>query len=65
LELVLEDGGGLLPSVDFGPLFYGQRRVVRALLVNNGPQPLAYSTSFELDEDMHERMHVPVEFKGG
>jgi hypothetical protein len=28
--------------VDFGSLFYGQRQTVKAMLVNNGPQPVTY-----------------------
>lgn len=65
LELVLrkEDGGGLLSAVDFASLYYGETRVVRALLVNNGPQPMAYSTITTL-HDTHEIMHIPPRFRG-
>lgn len=64
LELVLEHGGGQLGAVEFGSVFYGQRRVVRALLVNNGPHPIAYSSAFEIHDGVHQRMPHPPGYKG-
>ena len=42
LGLVLPVGGGELNNVHFGTVYYGEERVVTALLVNNGPLPSSY-----------------------
>lgn len=38
VDFVLPDGGGIISMVDFGSIFCGQLKTVKALLVNNGPQ---------------------------
>jgi hypothetical protein len=38
--------------------------VVRAALVNNGPHPVAYAATFEINDAKHERLQHPPNFKG-
>jgi hypothetical protein len=43
VHVVFADGKGALPeTVEFGPLFFGQKQVVRAVVVNNGPRPVTF-----------------------
>lgn len=39
LSIVFEEGGGKNSSLNFGTLYFGERRDYPAFLVNNGPQP--------------------------
>lgn len=64
LELALEAGGGALGGIDFGSLFYGQKRTVRAMLLTHGPQPVTYSSSTSILEGTHERMPMPGHHAG-
>ena len=43
LDIILPEGGGHVSSIPFGKIYFGQERVVTALLVNNGPMPASYS----------------------
>jgi hypothetical protein len=43
LAILLPDGGGNVSSIPFGTIYFGEERVVTALLVNNGPVPASYS----------------------
>lgn len=43
VELVMPEGGGKLETVQFGALYYGEQRTVKAVLVNNGPMPCAFA----------------------
>jgi len=51
LVLLAANNAGVLDSVDFGDLFYGQAKTISALLVNTGPQQLSFSITFQDDED--------------
>ena len=44
LEFVHPNGGGQIQAIPFGSIYYGQERTITALLVNNGPKPVAYQT---------------------
>jgi hypothetical protein len=55
LELVHSDNSGALGELlKFGPLIYGQEKQIDAMLVNNGPQPISYTLTAELDKGMME-----------
>ena len=47
LNLLAANNGGILDSVEFGALFYGESKVINALLVNTGPQQLSFSISYD------------------
>jgi hypothetical protein len=47
LNLLAANNGGIMESVEFGALFYGQSKVVDALLVNTGPQQLSFAVSYD------------------
>lgn len=46
LSIVFEEGGGQKSSLNFGTLYFGERREYPAFLVNNGPQPAQFNTRF-------------------
>ena len=47
LNLLAANNGGILDSVDFGALFYGENKIVHALLVNTGPQQLSFNIVYD------------------
>lgn len=57
ISLVPAEGGGhnslgLMDHVDFGTLFYGMSKVIKAFLVNSGPQPVNFNVQFPDELDM-------------
>ncbi|KAJ4455693.1 putative flagellar associated protein [Paratrimastix pyriformis] len=42
VELVLPGGGGLLENVFFGSVYFGETRIVKAMLANLGPRPASF-----------------------
>lgn len=49
LSLLSFDSKCSLEQVDFGTLYYGQTKVIKAILVNNGPVQVNYTVSFPDD----------------
>lgn len=45
IQLVLPGDGGPLTNLHFGALYYGEKREVKAVLVNNGPAPCSFSAA--------------------
>ena len=43
---------GVCGTVDFGKLLYGQARTLRATLVNDGPHPLPFNVTWEVDRQL-------------
>lgn len=52
LELSFPDGGGTANAVPFGSIFYGETRVIKAFLVNNGPQTSGFNIKFPGYDDV-------------
>jgi hypothetical protein len=51
VELVFANGGGIISSVNYDPLYHGQKTVVKALLINTSPFPSTFSfTKIKSDE---------------
>jgi len=48
LSVVFEDGGGPKTEINFGYLFYGQKREQPAFLVNNGPYDISFRMFFHV-----------------
>ena len=46
LSIVFEEGGGKNSSLNFGTLYFGERREYPAFLVNNGPEPAEFNVNF-------------------
>ena len=51
LTLLSTENGALLDSIAFGGLYYGQKKEIRALLVNSGPKQLSFSVSYADEDD--------------
>ena len=51
VDFVLPDGGGIISMVDFGSIFCGQTKTVKALLVNNGPQLATFALRTGMPSD--------------
>lgn len=45
LSLLLPEGGGPLTQAHFGALYFGEKREIKALLVNSGPVPCAFNAA--------------------
>ncbi len=54
VELVLPGGGGPLSSLHFGALYFGEKREIKALLVNNGPAPCSFIAAIADRFDINE-----------
>lgn len=50
LTLLGSNREGILDSVDFGSIFFGESKTITGILVNNGPKSMSYSVSYA-DED--------------
>ena len=50
LSLLTAHDHKLLELVEFGPMYYGQTKSVKAILVNNGPQQVNFTVNFPDDE---------------
>lgn len=50
LTLLGANREGILDSVDFGSIFFGESKTITGILVNNGPKSMSYSVSYA-DED--------------
>ena len=46
MSIVFEQGGGPHTDINFGLLYYGQKRVCDAFLVNNGPKEMLFKFNF-------------------
>lgn len=46
LKFVVDTEGNELTKVDFGNVFFGQKRELRGFLVNNSPKPFKFKVSF-------------------
>ena len=51
ITLLGDNNSGILESLDFGKLFCGDAKTVRAFLVNSGQVPVSYSVLFADEED--------------
>lgn len=51
VTLISSKKTGILENLDFGFIFFGDTRDTDALLVNNGPSPLAYTVVFDDDDE--------------
>jgi hypothetical protein len=51
ITLLGDNNSGILESLDFGKLFCGDTKSVRAFLVNSGQVPVSYSVLFADEED--------------
>lgn len=60
LSLLAANNGGILENVDFGALFYGQSKIVDALLVNTGPQQLSFAVSYDDSSPQPEDGAAPL-----
>ncbi len=62
LTLLADNNGGILESLSFGSLFYGEEKSLKGFLVNTGPQQLSFSISYH-DEDADGALKDPDEAK--
>ena len=46
MSIVFEEGGGPHTDINFGLLYYGQKKECDAFLVNNGPREMSYMFNF-------------------
>ena len=46
MSIVFEEGGGPHTDINFGLLYYGQKKECDAFLVNNGPREMLYNFNF-------------------
>lgn len=54
IQLVLPNGGGPLTSLHLGALYFGEKREVKAVLMNNGPAPCSFTASIADRFDVNE-----------
>lgn len=54
LAVVYEEGGGPVTEVNFGSIFYGQRKEIPAFIVNNGPYQVKFRMFFHVVKDQSE-----------
>ena len=50
ISLVFEEGGGLKSEIDFGSIYYGERKEINGYLVNNGPLDVYYFSTYYADK---------------
>lgn len=50
LSLLKANAGGIIEEIEFGSLFYGETKSVKALVVNSGPQQLSFSVTCSDDD---------------
>lgn len=58
LSILTSDKTGIFENANFGNLFYGQKSIINAFLVNPGPQSLSFSIRFDDDEDGQNNSEV-------
>jgi hypothetical protein len=54
IQVMLPNGGGPLTSLHFGALYFGEKREIKAVLVNNGPAPCSFSAAIADRFDINE-----------
>jgi hypothetical protein len=55
LSILTMDKKGILEVASFGNIYFGEQRVISALLVNSGPIPLSFSLRFEDEEESNNQ----------
>jgi hypothetical protein len=51
VNLLYPNGDGIIDNIDVGNMLFGQTKVIKGVLVNNGPTPVAFSVLFPAPED--------------
>ena len=46
ISIVFQDGGGQASDINFGSLYFGERKECAAYLVNNGPEEIMFNFDF-------------------
>jgi len=60
VELVSPDGAGKLDSVQFSTVYWGEERSQQVMFVNDGPEPLDFTTTIPVREGNNDEILPPV-----
>ena len=65
LKFIVDTDGNEMSKVEFGEVFFGQRREIKGYLVNNSPKPFKFKVSFihglHKDYDEKNNLRTPIE----
>lgn len=65
VKLIIDKDGNSVEDIDFGDLFFGQKKEMRTFLINNSPQAFKFNVKFlkglHKQYDDAENLKTPIE----